>query len=63
MKPMQVTFFLYAEDESEIQALSRDLHDMVASCYAKGVFVRARRVSEALKAFGNSSIVSNFFAR
>jgi hypothetical protein len=63
MKPYQVAFYVYAEDESEVKELQRELNNFVRDRYNKGVLVTSRKLVSALKKFGNNFIVNNFLAK
>lgn len=60
MKPYKVTFYVYAEDESEVQDLQNQLNDFVRDKYNCGVLVTANKLSSALKKFCNNFFVTNY---
>lgn len=59
--PRQVTFYLYAEDDAQVQALQRELNAFVRAMYGKGRLVTASGLSDALRKYGGSPLVSRFF--
>jgi hypothetical protein len=63
MKPYQVAFYVYAEDESEVKELQRELNNFVRDRYNKGILVTSRKLVSALKKFSNNFIVNNFLAK
>lgn len=63
MKPYQVAFYVYAEDESEVKELQSELNNFVRDRYNKGILVTSRKLVSALKKFGNNFIVNNFLAK
>lgn len=60
MKPYEVTFYVYAEDEKEVQILKDQLNDFVREKYNSGVLVTATKLSSALKKFCNNLFVTTF---
>lgn len=60
MKPYPVTFYLYADDESQVQDLQRTLYDFVNSCYNEKVYVSARRLSQLIKQASNNPILKQY---
>lgn len=63
MKPYQVTFYVYAEDETEVKELQKELNNFVRDRYNKGILVTSRKLVSALKKFGGNFIVNNFLAK
>ena len=63
MKPYQVAFYVYAENESEVKELQIELNNFVRDRYNKGILVTSRKLVSALKKFGNNFIVNNFLAK
>ena len=63
MKPYQVTFYIYAEDDAEVQKLQHELNGFVRERYNKGIIVTATKLTEALRKFGNNFIVNNFLKK
>ena len=60
MKPCKVTFYLYAEDENEVEMLQNQLNDFVREKYNSGVLVTATKISSALSKFNNNFFVTNY---
>lgn len=63
MKPHEVTFYVYAEDEAQVKDLQRTLNDFVRDKYNKGVLVTASKMKDALLRFGNNFVVTTFLKR
>lgn len=63
MKPYQVAFYVYAENESEVKELQIELNNFVRDRYNKGILVTSKKLVSALKKFGGSFIVNNFLAK
>lgn len=61
MTPKQVTFYLYAEGDEQVQTLQHSLNAFVREMYNKGRLVTASGLSTALHKFGGSSVVANYF--
>lgn len=60
MTPQKVTFYVYAETEQEIAELQKAMNDLVRAQYTKGVLVTAPKLTEVLRKFGNSFLVTNY---
>jgi hypothetical protein len=60
MKPCEVKFYIYAEDEKDVQELQNQLNDFVRDKYNIGVLVTATKLSSALKKFCNNIFVNNY---
>ena len=63
MKPHKVSFYVYAENEQQIQDLQCVLNGFVRAQYNKGVVVTATKLEQALQSFGNNFFVTNFLKR
>lgn len=61
MTPKQVTFYVYAEEDEQVQALQHSLNTFVREMYNKGRLVTASGLSEALHRFGGNPVVANYF--
>lgn len=61
MTPKQVTFYVYAEEDEQVQALQHSLNAFVREMYNKGRLVTASGLSIALHRFGRSPVVANYF--
>ena len=60
MKPYEVKFYIYAEDESEIKDLQDLLNSFVRDKYNQGILVTAKKISSAINNFCNNFFVTNF---
>ena len=60
MKPYNVTLWVYAEDEEEVNALQHDLREFVVEKYNQHIYIRANKLRELLKRYGNNPIVNSF---
>lgn len=60
MKPCKVTFYVYAEDDSEVKSLQDCLNDFVRNKYNSGILVTAKKLSTALNKFCNNFFVNNY---
>lgn len=60
MKPFQVKFHLYAEDEKEIKDLQCSLYDLVSSLYDEGIYVSANKLTHVIKQFGKSPFIKQY---
>lgn len=63
MKPHQVTFYLYAENEEQVKNLQQALNNFVMEKYNKGVLVTAPKLQDALARFGSNFMVNNFLKK
>lgn len=63
MKPYQVTFYAYAEDDKQVKALQDALNNFVREQYNKGILVTADKLANALSSFGNNFFVTNYLKR
>lgn len=63
MRPYQVTFYVYAESEEQVQDLQKALNGFVRKKYNIGVIVTAQRLIDALHKFGDNFIVNNFLKK
>lgn len=61
MTPKQVTFYVYADDDAQVQALQHALNGFVREMYNKGRLVTASGLSQALRKFGGNPLVANYF--
>lgn len=63
MKPYQVTFYVYAENEEQVKALQTELNQFVRSKYNSGIIVTAEKLISALRRFGQNFMVNNFLKK
>lgn len=61
MTPKQVTFYVYADADEQVLALQHSLNALVRDMYNRGRLVTASGLSEALRKFGGSPLVMNYF--
>lgn len=61
MTPKQVAFYVYADDDAQVQALQHALNAFVREMYNKGRLVTASGLSDAMRRFGGNPIVANYF--
>lgn len=61
MKPVKITFYAYAEHESDGVTLERQIFDFVIRMYDEGRLVTCERISNALASFGNNPLVKQYF--
>ena len=59
MKQYNITIPIYADSDEEAQALERDFKEFMKLKYSQDIFVRASKLSNLLRQFGNSMIVNN----
>ena len=60
MKPSMITFYVYAEDNSEAERLQKELYEFVNEKYEQGVLITANKLREAIRRFKDNVLVSNF---
>lgn len=60
MKPVMITFYVYAEDDSEGERLQKELYNFVNTKYEQGVLIKADKVSNALSKFKDNILVNKF---
>ncbi len=63
MKPAMITFYVYAEDNSEAERLQRELYEFVNSKYEQGVLITADKLREAISRFKDNVLVNNFLKK
>ena len=63
MKPAMITFYVYAEDNSEAERLQRELYEFVSKKYEEGVLITADKLREAISRFKDNVLVSNFLKK
>ncbi len=51
MKPYQVTFHLYAEDQSEVNELQKALYDFVSESYEDKIYVTADKLTKVVRSY------------
>jgi hypothetical protein len=61
MKPYKAQIYLYADSEAEIAEFEQIFHALVNDKRAHGIAVRANKLSEALKRYGNNYFVNQYF--
>ena len=60
MKPIMVTFFAYAEDDSDGEKLQRELYEFVNEKYNQGVLITADKLRTAISRFKDNVLVNSF---
>lgn len=60
MKPVMITFFAYAEDDSDGERLQRELYNFVNEKYNQGILITADKLRNAINRFKDNILVSNF---
>lgn len=51
MKPYQVTFHLYAEDQGEVNELQKALYDFVSESYEDKIYVTADKLTKVVRSY------------
>lgn len=51
MNPYQVTFHLYAEDQSEVNELQKALYDFVSESYEDKIYVTADKLTKVVRSY------------
>lgn len=59
MKPYQVTFHLYAEDQSEVNELQKALYDFVSESYEDKIYVTADKLTKVVRSY--STLIKAYF--
>ena len=60
MKPIMITFYAYAEDDSDGEKLQRELYEFVSDKYNQGILITAEKLRTAINRFKDNILVSNF---
>jgi hypothetical protein len=55
-----ITFFAYAEDDSDGERLQRELYDFINDEYNQGVLITADKLRTAINRFKDNVLVNNF---
>lgn len=55
----EVTLHVYAESEQEAKELESELKEFVRQKYNQGIYVRADKLTNLLRRFGNNPIINN----
>lgn len=61
MKPYKIEIYVYADTEEQALEVQRAAKDFVRERYQNGVLVTADKLLNALRKFGNSMMVNQFF--
>ena len=59
MKPYQVTFHLYAEDQEQVNELQKALYDLVYESYENNIYVTAGKLTKIVKSY--SPLIKAYF--
>lgn len=60
MQPYQVIFYIYAENQDQVQDLQNQLNKFVRDKYNRGVLVTAPKFADALRRYGNNVLIEKF---
>lgn len=60
MKPYKVTFYVYSDNDNDVEQLQDQLNNFVREKYNNGILVTAIKLSSALKKFCNNFFVTNY---
>lgn len=60
MQPHQVTFYIYAENQEQVQDLQNQLNKFVRDKYNRGVLVTAHKFADTLRKYGNNILIDKF---
>lgn len=63
MTPNKVTFYVYAENDAQVQELQTALNNFVRDQYNKGTIVSATKLTKAIRSFGNNFLITNFLRK
>jgi hypothetical protein len=55
-----ITFYAYAEDDSDGEKLQRELYDFVNEKYNQGILITAEKLRSAINRFRDNILVNNF---
>ena len=58
LEPYSVTLWVYADNESDVKALQKELHDFVSAKYNQGVYIKATTLRRLLQKYGSNVIVN-----
>ena len=61
MKPFKIEIYVYADSEEKALEVQKAARDFVRERYQNGILVTADKLINALRKFGNSMIVNQFF--
>jgi molecular chaperone GrpE (heat shock protein) len=61
MKPFKIEIYVYADSEEKALEVQKAARDFVRERYQNGILVTADKLMNALRKFGNSMIVNQFF--
>jgi molecular chaperone GrpE (heat shock protein) len=61
MKPFKIEIYVYADSEEKALEVQKAARDFVREKYQNGILVTADKLMNALRKFGNSMIVNQFF--
>ncbi len=60
MQPYQVIFYIYAENQDQVQDLQNQLNKFVRDKYNRGVLVTASKFADTLRRYGNNVLIEKF---
>ena len=61
MTPLPVTFYVYADNEAQVQRLQDALYNFVRLKANRGIPITAERLTSALECFGGNPLIDNYF--
>lgn len=62
MKPVMITFYAYAEDDSDGERLQKELYQFVNQKYEEGFLISANKIRSMLNKFKDSVLVKNLLS-
>lgn len=57
---MRIEFFLFANDDKEVEDLEKGLFEFIYDLYQEGIYVRADRLQKAIDMFKDNFMVKQF---
>ena len=62
MKPVMITFYVYAECDADGEKLQKELYDFVSKKYDEGFLISAEKMRVLLNKFKDSIFVNSFLS-
>jgi len=63
MKPVMITFYAYAEDNSDGEKLQRELYEFVNDKYNEGILITADKLRDAISRFKDNILLNNYLKK
>lgn len=60
MKPVMITFYVYAESVPDGEKLQRELYEFVSEKYDQGILITADKLRDAISRFKNNILLNNY---